>query len=159
MPLPSQRGPSLGRTQARIVWFAIALAMLGAVIGATVLAGSAPPLTGDVPEIFLAVACAVVVGDLGVGFFVASRIRKNASPEAPPDGIAATQVILGSATALSGALVCSVFFFLTNQGLLLLLVAPCALALLTWFPGDRRWAALRPAGAQAGRGRSPMVRE
>jgi FtsH-binding integral membrane protein len=151
--------PNLGRTQARIVWFALALLFAAAQVAAFVGASS----LGAVPnaalsEILLPVACVVVVADIGVGFFVASRIRKNASPLAPPDGIAATQVIVGSASALSGGLVCAVFFFLTQQALLLLLAAPAALALLWWFPSEGRWAALRPAQATGEPRRNPMVR-
>lgn len=157
-PAPTPSMPVLGRTQARVVWLAIALLFAGAQIAALVAASSvdaAPnPALG---EILLVVGCVVAVGDLAVGFLVASRIRKKASPEAPPDGVAATQVIVGSATALSGGIVCAVFFFLTRQGLLLLLAVPCALALLWWFPSERRWAALRPAGAPGAR--RSMMRE
>ena len=165
MILPQRPGqtpnmPNLGRTQARAVWLGIAVLFAGALVAALAAAGSIAAVPdAALGEIFLGVACLVVVADLGIGFFVTSRIRKNASPEAPPDAVAATQVIVGSATALSGGLVCAVFFFLTRQGLLLLLAAPCALVLLKWFPSEARWAALRPAQAPGASRRSPMVRE
>jgi FtsH-binding integral membrane protein len=149
----------LGRTQARLVWFAIAALFVAAVVGSLVAASSIPaapdPALG---EIFLAVASVVVVVDIAVGFFITSRIRKNAPASAPPDGIAATQVIIGAATSLSGGLVSAVFFFITHQGLILLLAAPSALVLLLWFPSERRWAALRPAQAPGEPRRNPMVR-
>lgn len=151
--------PALGRTQARIVWFAIALVftgvVLGAILGADAIPGAANPGLG---EIFLAVGTFVVLADLGVGFFVASRIRKGAPPSANPDSVAATQVIVGAATCLSGGLVSAVFFFVSRQGLILLLAAPCALALLLWFPSESRWAALRPGPAPGAPPRNPMIR-
>jgi hypothetical protein len=164
MILPQRPGqtpnmPNLGRTQARVVWFAIAVLFAGALVAALAASSSIAVVpNAGLGEIFLGVACVVVVADLGIGFLVTSRIRKNASPEAPPDAVAATQVIVGSATALSGGLVCAVFFFLTRQGLLLLLAAPCALVLLRWFPSEGRWAALRPAVAPGEPRRNPMVR-
>lgn len=144
---PAPNMPALGRTQARVVWFAVAAAFVAAVIGALV-ASSATAVTPrpELGELFLGVASLVVVADLAVGFVVASRIRKSAA--APPDGVAATQVIVGSATALSGGIVSAVFFFVTQQGLILLLAVPCALVLLGWFPSEGRWAALRPAQPQ-----------
>jgi hypothetical protein len=165
MILPQRPGQTpnmanLGRTQARVVWLGLAVLFAGALVGALAAASSIAAVPdAALGEIFLVVACLVVVADLGVGFLVTSRIRKNASPEAPPDAVAATQVIVGSATALSGGLVCAVFFFLTRQGLLLLLAAPCALVLLLWFPSEARWAALRPAQAPAEPRRNPMVRQ
>jgi hypothetical protein len=100
-----------------------------------------------------------VVADLVVGYFVAARVRRSAPPEAPPDAIAATQVIVGSATALSGTFVCAVFFFLSREALLLVLVLPCAAALLSWFPSEARWAALRPARTAGAPPRRSMMRE
>jgi hypothetical protein len=154
--------PNLGRTQVRIVWFALAALFTAAVLLALMGASTIPagPAAG-LGELFLLIATAVVVGDLAIGFFITSRMRKNAPASAPPDAVAATQVIVGSATALSGGLVCAIFFFLSRQGLLLLLALPCALVLLTWFPSEARWAALRPAGAPgaaAAPRRNPMVR-
>lgn len=162
-PTPGMNVAVLGRTQARLVWSALAALFVAAVVGALV-ASSAAPVTPDprLGEILLGVGCLVVLGDLGAGFLVTSRIRKNASPSAPPDGVAATQVIVGAATALSGGLVSAVFFFVTQEGLILLLAVPAALGLLVWFPSEARWAALRPvqgAGQAPGEPRrNPMVR-
>jgi FtsH-binding integral membrane protein len=149
----------LGRTQARLVWSAMAALFVAAVVGSLVAASSTPaPPSAALGELFLGIACVVVVADIGIGFFIASRVRKNAPPSAPPDGVAATQVILGSATSLSGGIVSAVFFFITHQGLILLLAVPSALVLLMWFPSESRWAALRPGQAPGEPRRSPMVR-
>jgi uncharacterized membrane protein YfcA len=153
---------NLGRPQARLVWLALAVmgtaAVIGAIAGASASGAAPNPQLG---ELFLGVGSLVVLADLAIGFFVTSKMRKNAPPGAPPDAIAATQVIVGSATALSGLLVSAVFFFITQQGLILLLALPCAAVLLSWFPSESRWAKLRPAGAAGSPGeprRNPMVR-
>jgi hypothetical protein len=159
-PAQAANLPVLGRSQARLVWIALAVLFAGAQLAALVGASSIDAVPSlALSEILLPVGCLVVLADLGIGFFVASRIRKNASPLAPPDAVAATQVIVGSASALSAGLVCAVFYFLTRQALLLLLAAPAALALLRWFPSDGRWAAQRPAGARPESRRNVMMRE
>lgn len=146
-PAAAPRIPVLGRAQARTVWRAVAAGLVVAVLAAVSAARLLPAApVGVLRELFPVVASVVVVVDLALGVVVAARVRRSAPPAAPPDAVAAAQVIVGSVTSLSAAFLCAVFFAVTHQGLLLLLVVPCALALLRWFPSEARWAALRPSG-------------
>ena len=151
----------LGRRQARTVWSVVA-AVLGVAVAAAIVGAAAVPALAPQPmvaTVFLLVAGVVVPLDLGIGWFVTSQIRKRASPAAPRDAVASSQVIVGSASALAAGLICCVFFFVSRQPLLLLLVVPCAASLLHWFPSEGRWASLAWRPAPGERPRHPMVRE
>ena len=151
----------LGRRQARTVWSVVA-AVLGVAVAAAIVGAAAVPALAPQPmvaTVFLLVAVAVVPLDLGIGWFLTSQIRKRASPAAPRDAVASSQVIVGSASALAAGLICCVFFFVSRQPLLLLLVVPCAASLLHWFPSEGRWASLAWRPAPGERPRHPMVRE
>ncbi len=73
--------------------------------------------------------------------------------------IAGTQTIIASALALGAALMCSVFFFVSREPALLLLVIPCAAVLLHWFPSKSRWARIAPASAATTGPARRMMRE
>jgi hypothetical protein len=151
--------PVLTRTQALVIWSVIAAVLVGAVVAALVAASVVPAVADPkLGTLFLLIAAVLVPADLVVGTFVASRIRKRAAPGTPPDAVAATQVIVGSAVALGAGGVCCLFFFVSRQPLLLVLVLPCAAVLLRWFPSSARWTALSPATPSAPR-RTTLVRE
>jgi hypothetical protein len=150
-PAPAPpRTPTLTRAQARIVWTVIAVVLAGAVAAALAGAAAVPrDAASPIGTVFLLVAAPMVVIDLGVAYFITSRMRRRAAPGAPPGAVAATQVIVASAVALGAGLMCCVFFFVSREPLLLLLVLPCAAVLLHWFPSEGRWAAIGGAGATA----------
>jgi hypothetical protein len=163
IPSPSSTTPkmvALTRAQARLVWSLlaglVAVAVVAAIFGASVLPAKADPEHG---RLFLILAAVFVPVDLAVGYFVASRIRTRPAPSMPSDAIAGTQVIVGCAVAVGASLLCCVFYFVGREPLVLLLVFPCVAMLLRWFPSEARWAALAPAPAPGAPPRNPMVRE
>jgi hypothetical protein len=154
-PPAPPRTPTLTRAQARVVWTVIAVVLAAAVVAALTGAAAVPPdAPSPIGTVFLLVAGPMVVIDLGVAYFITSRMRRRAAPGALAGAVAGTQVIVASAIALGAGLMCCVFFFVAREPLLLLLVLPCAAVLLHWFPSEARWAAITP-GAAAPAGRNP----
>jgi hypothetical protein len=161
LPRQSRATPAVvvDRRKIRIVWFGITLgliALVGALLAVAAVAPAADPGRG-LGTVFLLVAAPMTAIDLVLGYVLTGRMRRNPAAGASPEASAAAQTVVGSALAVGAALMCSAFFFVSREPLLLLLVIPCAVVLVRWYPSEERWARILPAGAAAAPRR--MMRE
>jgi NADH:ubiquinone oxidoreductase subunit K len=160
MIVPEPRKPvPLTRRQAVLVWLMTAALLVAAPVVAVVAAASvsAPPGARGLAAVFLLVAAPMTAVDLALAY-VTARMRRSAPPGANSEALAATQTIVASALVFGAATMSCIFFFVSREPLLLLLVLPCAAVLLHWRPTEARWARLAPAapGSPAAR---RMIRE
>ena len=125
----------------------MAALLVAAVVVALVASMAVPAPAGsrELGAVFLLVAVPMTAVDLALAYVVTGKMRRAGPRGATPEALAATQTIVASAVALGAALMSCVFFFVSREPLLLLLVIPCAAVLLQWRPTEARWARLAPA--------------
>ncbi len=139
--------PALTRSQARIIWFALAATLAVAGVASVVFALPRPE-PGLVRVLLLAASVFVPV-DLALSFLVPALTRRRAATTGvpPPEAVAGTQMIVGCALAVGAGLFASVCNLLASEPLFLGLVALCLGAMVAWYPSEARWARLSPRPA------------
>jgi FtsH-binding integral membrane protein len=158
MPAPGPVPPS--RRQVRVVWLAMAAALVAAVVAAIAGSTLVPANEGSsqLATIFLVVSAPLTAIELAMAYFVTGRLRRRPPPGADPESVASSQVIIASALPLGATFLSCVFFFVAREPLQLLLAVPCAAVLLHWRPTEARWARLLPT-APGAPGPRRMIRE
>jgi hypothetical protein len=147
---PSPSAPVLHRDKARIVWSALALALVAALV-ASIAVPMPAPRDPALARVLLVAVAALTVADLVAAYVVTAAIRRKAgtSEGVPREAAPGVQVIIASALALGSGLFACVAHLLTRDPVFLGLVLPPAALLVHWFPSEARWTRIMPAGPGA----------
>jgi hypothetical protein len=146
---------SISRPQAVAIWSALAALVALAVAVAVVMSGAAPPdrpADPDFAQVLLLVLAVTSAGDLVAGAVVIRSMRQRAGDEAA--AVVGTQTVVAGALAVGVGIFSSIVYWLTRDPRSLAFAAGAGVALVWWFPGERRWARL--CGTAAPR---PLLRE
>jgi hypothetical protein len=146
-PRPARTPLALTRAQARRVW-ALFAGVLALAVGAS-FAVVLPPAAPELTRILLVVAAVLTPLELATSFVAPAVIRRRAARAATPpspDGLAATQTIVGTAQPLGAALFACLCHVVTREPLFLAFAAASFLAMAAWYPSPARWARLGRRG-------------